>query len=68
MAKEAGIRYDFLLNVFDRSIIEVENRVYGESIRRHLLSALESTFKALPARTDLRQTINEHLIIELYSK
>jgi len=27
VAKEAGLRYDMLLNVFDRSIIEVENRV-----------------------------------------
>ena len=48
VAKEAGIRYDFLLNVFDRSIIEVENRVYGDSIKRHLLAALERTFIALP--------------------
>ena len=29
VAKDAGVRYDQLLNVFDRSIIEVENRVYG---------------------------------------
>ena len=28
VAKDAGVRYDQLLNVFDRSIIEVENRVY----------------------------------------
>ena len=48
VAKEAGIRYDFLLNLFDRSIIEVENRVYDASIRRHLLDALERTFTALP--------------------
>ncbi|MGB5081018.1 MAG: benzoyl-CoA reductase subunit A [Burkholderiales bacterium] len=48
VAKEAGIRYDMLLNVFDRSIIEVENRVYGESIRPHLLAALDRTFKAMP--------------------
>ncbi|MFO1398746.1 MAG: benzoyl-CoA reductase subunit A [Burkholderiales bacterium] len=48
VAKEAGLRYDFLLNVFDRSIIEVENRVYGDSIRRHLLAALGRTFAALP--------------------
>ena len=48
MAKEAGIRYDFLLNLFDRSIIEVENRVYGDSIKRHLLAALERAFVALP--------------------
>ena len=48
VAKDAGIRYDFLLNLFDRSIIEVENRVYGDSIRRHLIAALERTFAALP--------------------
>ena len=49
VAKDAGVRYDQLLNVFDRSIIEVENRVYGESVSRHLLAALERTFVALPA-------------------
>jgi benzoyl-CoA reductase subunit A len=48
VSKEAGTRYDFLLNIFDRSIIEVENRVYADSIRRHLLAALEQTFVALP--------------------
>lgn len=48
VAKEMGTPYDHLLNVFDRSIIEVENRVYGDSIRRHLLAALERSFIALP--------------------
>ena len=48
VAKEMSLRYDMLLNVFDRSIIEVENRVYGESIRPHLMQALERTFRALP--------------------
>ena len=57
VAKEAGIRYDFLLNVFDRSIIEVENRVYGDSIRRHLLAALERTFVALPDTGDRRDRV-----------
>jgi len=47
VAKEAGVRYDMLLNVFDRSIIEVENRVYGDSIKRHLLAALDRTFSVL---------------------
>ena len=47
VAKEAGVRYDMLLNVFDRSIIEVENRVYGDSIKRHLLAALDRTFSIL---------------------
>ena len=57
VAKEAGIRYDFLLNVFDRSIIEVENRVYGDSIRRHLLAALERTFAALPDTAGRRTAV-----------
>lgn len=48
VAKDAGIRYDQLLNAFDRSIIEVENRVYGESTSRHLLAALDRTFQVLP--------------------
>lgn len=48
VAKQMGLRYDMLLNVFDRSIIEVENRVYGESIRPHLMQALERTFRAMP--------------------
>jgi benzoyl-CoA reductase subunit A len=57
VAKSAGIRYDFLLNVFDRSIIEVENRVYGDSIRRHLLAALERTFAALPETAGRRAAV-----------
>jgi benzoyl-CoA reductase subunit A len=51
VAKEKGLRYDMLLNVFDRSIIEVENRVYGDSIRPHLMKALERTFRAMPDTT-----------------
>ena len=57
VAKEMGTRYDFLLNVFDRSIIEVENRVYDESIRRHLVSALDRTFKALPETAGRREQV-----------
>ncbi len=55
VAKEAGTRYDYLLNVFDRSIIEVENRVYADSIRRHLLAALERAFIAMP-ETEARRS------------
>jgi benzoyl-CoA reductase subunit A len=57
VAREAGIRYDFLLNVFDRSIIEVENRVYADSIRRHLLAALERAFVALPETAGRRAAV-----------
>ncbi len=48
VAKDTGLRYDFLLNVFDRSIIEVENRVYDASISKNLRAALERTYRALP--------------------
>jgi benzoyl-CoA reductase subunit A len=48
VAKETGVRYDMLLNVFDRSIIEVENRVYGDAIKPNLLAALKRTYMALP--------------------
>jgi benzoyl-CoA reductase subunit A len=65
VAKEAGVRYDMLLNVFDRSIIEVENHVYEDSMRSHLLQALDRTFAALPeaaGRADaLRAPIREIL-------
>ncbi len=57
VAKDAGIRYDFLLNLFDRSIIEVENRVYDASIKKHLLSALERTFDELPETRSRRAQI-----------
>ncbi|TXL67319.1 benzoyl-CoA reductase subunit A [Zeimonas arvi] len=57
VAKEMGIRYDYLLNLFDRSIIEVENRVYAESIRRHLLAALERTFAAMPETAGRRAQV-----------
>ena len=48
VAKEAGVRYDLLLNVYDRSIIEVENREYGDAISRNLMAGMQRTFKALP--------------------
>lgn len=57
VARSMGLRYDFLLNLFDRSIIEVENRVYGDSMRRHLLAALERSFVALPATQASRAAV-----------
>jgi len=59
VAKDAGVRYDMLLNVFDRSIIEVENRVYADEIKAHLLSAMERTFTALPETRNLSSKIRE---------
>ncbi|HKI63474.1 MAG TPA: benzoyl-CoA reductase subunit A [Burkholderiales bacterium] len=57
VAKEAGVRYDMLLNVFDRSIIEVENRVYGDSIKPHLLDALDRTFSILTNDTKTQDAV-----------
>ncbi|HYA47069.1 MAG TPA: benzoyl-CoA reductase subunit A [Burkholderiales bacterium] len=57
VAKEADVRYDMLLNVFDRSIIEVENRVYGNSIKPHLLTALERTFRAQPGNATREEAV-----------
>ncbi|MCX7960667.1 MAG: benzoyl-CoA reductase subunit A [Burkholderiales bacterium] len=69
VAKAAGLRYELLLNVFDRSILAVENRVYGENISRNLLAALERTFAALPgtaARADqIRAPIRDVLATPL---
>jgi len=57
VSKAQGTRYDHLLNLFDRSIIEVENRVYGDSVRRHLLAALERSFVAMPEVQTHREAI-----------
>jgi len=57
VAKEAGVRYDMLLNVFDRSIIEVENRVYGDSIKPHLLAALDRSFSVLKTDSKTRDAV-----------
>ena len=59
VAKDAGVRYDMLLNVFDRSIIEVENRVYGESISKNLLAAMDRSFIALPETRKLSARIRQ---------
>ena len=48
VAKDAGVRYDQLLNVFDRSILSIENNVYAGTISKNLLAALERTYIALP--------------------
>jgi benzoyl-CoA reductase subunit A len=58
VAKDAGVRYDQLLNVFDRSIIEVENRVYAGTISKNLLTALDRTYLALPETLSKKDKIS----------
>jgi benzoyl-CoA reductase subunit A len=57
VAKDAGVRYDMLLNVFDRSIIEVENRVYDDSIKPHLMAALDRSFAFLKTAPSVREAV-----------
>lgn len=41
VAKEAGLPYDLLLNVYDKSIIEVENRPPSEKLKDKFIKARE---------------------------
>ena len=58
VARENGLRYDYLLNVFDRSIIDVENRVYGDSMRTKLTMALDRTIASMPRLAARRKEID----------
>jgi benzoyl-CoA reductase subunit A len=48
VAKDVGLPFDLVLNVYDRSIIEVENRVGGEGMDDKVFGALDRTFADLP--------------------
>lgn len=47
-AKEAGVSYELLLNVYDKSIIEVENRPPSEDMSGKFLRSLEQLVKNAP--------------------
>ncbi|MBI5329901.1 MAG: 30S ribosomal protein S4 [Betaproteobacteria bacterium] len=49
------------------SVEAAESRGYPEWVEVDA-KAMKGTFKALPQRSELPSTINEHLVIELYSK
>ncbi len=59
VAKSAGLPYDSLVNLFDRSIIAVENKVYSMTMRQHLLDALDRTFKAMPNVAALADAVRQ---------
>ena len=59
VAKDLGVRYDMLLNVFDRSILSTESKVYTDQIKAHLLAALERTFVALPESKKFSEQIRK---------
>ena len=49
------------------AILAAEQRGFPEWIDVDA-KAMKGTYKALPQRSELPATINEHLIVELYSK
>lgn len=68
VARAAGLPYDLLLNVYDKSIIEVENRPpageLSDKFRRALGRVLESE-SSVKAATDIQKMIESALGIDL---
>ncbi len=56
-AKAAALSYDLLLNVYDKAIIEVENRPPNGEVRDKLLHALERLVELSPELRDLAAEI-----------
>ena len=48
VAKDMAIPFDHIVNVYDRSIIDVENRISEEPVSAKLLRALDLTLTAMP--------------------
>jgi benzoyl-CoA reductase subunit A len=69
IARDAGLPYDLLLNVYDKSIIEVENRpptgALGDKFRRALARVLSSEAQLLSNAADIQTTIEHALDVEL---
>jgi benzoyl-CoA reductase subunit A len=67
VAKEAGLPYDLLLNVYDKSIIEVENRPPADDIAPKFLRALDRLVGGsdLAAAEALKAPVREALEIPL---
>jgi len=69
IAEGAGVAFDHMLNVYDRSIIEVENRPSAEAESVKLLRALDRTLAAFPALADqtaaVRAPVEDVLGLEL---
>jgi benzoyl-CoA reductase subunit A len=69
VARMAGLPYDLLLNVYDKSIIDVENRPprgkLSDKFRRALARVLEVDATIRTGSTNVPQTIENTLNIEL---
>jgi benzoyl-CoA reductase subunit A len=69
VARSAALPYDLLLNVYDKSIIDVENRppagALSDKFRRALARVLASESALIGGASDIAQTIEQSLGIEL---
>ena len=69
VARDAGMPYDLLLNVYDKSIIEVENRPpagdSSDKFRRALGRVLQTDMPVKSAAADIQKMIEDALAIEL---
>jgi benzoyl-CoA reductase subunit A len=69
VAKDAGLAYDLLLNVYDKSIIEVENRPPASDLDGKFLGALNKVLAEAPdlgfANGEVSQPIKDALGTEL---
>ena len=69
VAGAAALSYDMVLNVYDRSIIEVENHISKEGMDAKVLRALDRAFAAMPelagAAEAVRGKVRDTLEVEL---
>jgi benzoyl-CoA reductase subunit A len=68
VAKETGLVFDTLVNIYDKSIIEVENRPPNDDLENKFLAALDHVFGSEEIATDpalIKTAIQEVLAIEL---
>ena len=69
VARSAGLSYDLLLNVYDKSIIEVENRppagALSDKFRRALARTLATEEALVSNASDIQAIIERSLAIEL---
>jgi len=69
VAKEAGLPYELLLNVYDKSIIDVENRPPSEDLSGKFVDALVRVLAATEDTgrdaADIEQRVKDALAVEL---
>lgn len=59
IARAAGLSYDLLLNVYDKAIIEVENRPPAEEMGDKFLRALDRVTAASPERGPVAEQVSD---------